>query len=152
MADIKTTDLTLYFVRHAEKQVLAGERDPELTPQGVQRTEALADKMSSIKLSAVFSTDYRRTRNTARPTAQRQNLDIQLYDAGKSSEFVTTLLQQAPTGHYLIVGHSNTLPAMLRAAGVKELATEFDESLYGELYVVEMNSGATTLHKQRFGP
>ena len=65
--------LTVYLVRHAEK-VLDGTRDPALTPAGHRRADALADLLHGVELTQVHTTNYRRTRETALPTARRRGI------------------------------------------------------------------------------
>ncbi|HQS07084.1 MAG TPA: phosphoglycerate mutase family protein, partial [Daejeonella sp.] len=57
---------TIYIVRHAEKDVSDPKnQDPELSSEGMERAEALADKLKEIKLDAAFATKYKRTSQTA---------------------------------------------------------------------------------------
>jgi len=151
MADNKAVMQELFFVRHAEKMQTPGERDPVLTEAGQRRAEALAELLRDVPLQAVFATAYQRTRLTAAPTAKQKNLPVQEYDARESAAFVQQWLQSGQSGPILIVGHSNTLPEMLRAAGVAESSNKFDESLYGDLYKVKIQAGSSTVEKARFG-
>ena len=57
---------TIYLLRHAEK-VQDGSRDPELTEIGRQRSAALADWFIDKDLEVIWSSDYKRTRDTAAP-------------------------------------------------------------------------------------
>ena len=68
---------TLYLVRHAEKDLSTDEfGDPDLTSCGRQRSEQLRNFLSDVKLDAVYSTDYIRTKKTAQPTASSKGLKI----------------------------------------------------------------------------
>lgn len=151
MADNKAQTQEIYFVRHAEKMQTPGDRDPGLTETGQRRAEALAALMLDVPLQAVYATAYQRTRLTATPTAKQKSLPLQQYDARESVAFVQQWLQSGQPGPILVVGHSNTLPEMLRAAGIAESASEFDESLYGDLYKVKIQDGSATVQKSRFG-
>ena len=72
----------IYLVRHAEK-VTSDPKDnnPLLTESGNKRAIALAEKLKQKPLSAIYSTNYKRTQTTARPTAENQKKEIKLYDA-----------------------------------------------------------------------
>ena len=59
---------TIYLVRHAEK---AKGKDPVLTAQGKQRAENLAQMLQDAGVTRVYSTDYRRTQQTAAPSAKQ---------------------------------------------------------------------------------
>ena len=62
---------TIYLVRHSEKDVsFNNSADPPLTPCGEQRSKSLSRFFKDVPLSAIYSTDYTRTKNTALPTAK----------------------------------------------------------------------------------
>lgn len=56
----------LYLIRHAEKQ-LDGSSDPGLTEAGKHRSEQLAKWFQDKDIEDIWSSDYRRTRDTAKP-------------------------------------------------------------------------------------
>ena len=70
---------TLYLVRHAEKQVDGG-KDPALTDEGRQRSEQLAAWFLDKDINEVWSSDYKRTRDTAGPLLSALDLSLTLYD------------------------------------------------------------------------
>src|SRR5690349_12166945 len=76
---------TLLLVRHAEKDVsaTADPDNPALTSAGTERAARLARKLRKYKVGAVYSTNFQRTMNTARPTAERRGLTVRTYDAKK---------------------------------------------------------------------
>ena len=150
MADINQCEFTLFFSRHAEKSSTK-DKDPPLTEQGSTRALALAARLSTVPIQAVYATNYQRTQNTAKPTADAKKLAVKIYDAAKSNEFVQNLLNAPCAGPVLVVGHSNTLPSMLRAAGIHEVATEFDENLYGMLYIVTRNQDGVSVEIEQYG-
>jgi phosphohistidine phosphatase SixA len=96
----------LILIRHAEKS--PDGRDPDLTRYGAERAEWLAQWLATAKLSAVWSSDYRRTRQTAAPVARERGLQLRLYDPGKLDDLATVLLTRSENA--LVVGHSNTTP------------------------------------------
>lgn len=152
---------TIYLVRHAEKQLIAGEKDPPLAAQGQQRALALAARLAesgstpAAAIDRLYATGFRRTQLTLAPLAAALGKTVQIYDARQSAAFLTNLLATGCHGALIVAGHSNTLPELLRAAGIDEPATEFDESRYGELFIVErqhLNTGwQATLRVERFG-
>lgn len=155
---------TVYLVRHAEKQAIAGEKDPPLSAQGEQRALALAARLgvpatagaaSSTAIDRLYATGFRRTQLTLAPLAAALGKTVQIYDARQSAAFLSKLLDNDCHGALIVAGHSNTLPELLRAAGIDEPATEFDESRYGELFIVERQRRDTgwqaTLRVERFG-
>lgn len=106
---------TFVIVRHAEK-ANDDPRDPSLATEGVARAARLADSLHNEPLAAVYATAYRRTQQTALPSAQAHALRITTYDAAQPvAEFVAQLRSAHPTGTVLVVGHSNTVPAIAAA-------------------------------------
>ena len=101
---------TVYLVRHAEKQ--AG-TDPGLTQAGQARAQWLADYFADKGIQAVYSTQYKRTRLTAKPTADRFELETKGYDPRDLKAFAEQLIASNETA--VVAGHSNTTPALVNA-------------------------------------
>lgn len=128
----------IYLVRHAEKQ--AG-GDPALSEAGAARAGRLATQFAGVPLQAVYSTDTRRTRQTAGPVAVRHGLTVDLYDANDLAGLAEQLKTRGETA--LVVGHSNTTPELVRLLG--GTAEFMPESDYERLYRVSLPSGGTAL-------
>lgn len=105
---------TYLLVRHAEKAV-DDPRDPSLTPQGESRAHRLAAELRDAPLVAVYSTDTRRTRATALPVARSHGLAVTAYEPRAADAFAHELRARHPRGLVLVVGHSNTVPALAAA-------------------------------------
>lgn len=128
----------VFLTRHAEKRSDEG-RDPNLTEQGSKRAQNLSYALSKSQLSAVYSTNYKRTVQTATPTASDQNLEVTFYQPS-SSELAETIAEKHKGQKVLVVGHSNTTPELLAALGVKEQVV-IDHEQYGDLYLVILKNG-----------
>ncbi len=87
--------------------------------------------MRDQPVSAVYATGYRRTQQTAEPVAAGHGLGVTIYDARAAADHTAALLRQSGhAGTVLVVGHSNTVPAL--AAALCGCAVEpMDESEYG---------------------
>ena len=140
--------ITVFLVRHAEKGT-DDPTDPSLTEGGRERADALARLLSSAGVSHLYSSDYRRTRQTLAPLAAAHELEVGLYDAGKPVELVSVLAGLPPGSVAVVAGHSNTTPALFEALGAGK-ARGLDESRYGSsipdaaydrLYVVTLSAG-----------
>lgn len=132
----------ILLVRHAEAE--AGGTDPELTPAGRRRAEALADLLATEPLTAILATDTRRARATAAPAAARHGLEVQLYDPRRLADLAGGLLQRG--GTILVVGHSNTTPELVRLLG-GDPGAPIGHDEHDRLYRVDGASGETTLER-----
>ena len=139
-------DTVIYLVRHAEKE--AGP-DPSLTLTGRARAEILAQDLAGADLTAIWSTDYARTRETAAPAAHTAGLMVRIYDPGQPEAFAEQL--KLTPGNILVVGHSNTTPALVEALG-GDPGPPIDEATeYDRLYVVTVTGGRVTSELRRYG-
>src|SRR5437773_855926 len=59
----------VFIVRHAEKASTGG-KDPDLSVLGQKRPDALATKLKDSQIPFMFVTDFKRTQETAVPTAR----------------------------------------------------------------------------------
>lgn len=125
---------TLYLVRHAEKQA-DGSRDPELTEAGRHRSDNLANWFEDKDIRDIWSSDYKRTRDTAQPTLSRLGLKLNIYDPRDLPALSETLLSNQH--NTLIVGHSNTTPELARLLCNCEIE-DMDESEYDRLIVISI--------------
>ena len=139
---------TFYLVRHAEKQS-DGSKDPHLTEQGQQRAEYLAQQLSLANITKIYSTEYHRTQETAKPLADLLGIEVEAYNPGNLEAFAEALKTQ--TGKIVVVGHSNTTPkltALLSGAVVEPI----DEGEYDNLYQVVLIGGKAQLNRFRIFP
>ncbi|MCY7355170.1 MAG: histidine phosphatase family protein [Lysobacter sp.] len=108
-------DSTFIVVRHAEKAT-DDPRDPALTETGRARADALAASLSNAPLVAAYATAFRRTQQTAAPSARAHALTVITYDAKQpAAEFAAQLKGTHRVGIVLVVGHSNTVPDIAAA-------------------------------------
>jgi phosphohistidine phosphatase SixA len=126
------TPTVIYLVRHAEKADENPE-DPALTEPGQARADLLVHLLAEAELDAVWSTDTRRTRNTAAPVADAKGLSVELYDPRGVAAFAQVL--KARGGQHLVVGHSNTTPSFVEALGGDAMSAIVDAE-YDRFYIV----------------
>ena len=135
---------TIYLVRHSEKDLTSeNEADPPLTKCGKQRSESLSTFLEDVNLDAIYSTDYNRTINTARPTANSKELKIENYNPRDLVEFSKSLLNSKKD--VLVVGHSNTT-GVLAGLLVGEEIGEIDLDIYDRIYQVVVSNKNGRLH------
>lgn len=124
---------TLYLTRHAEKQ--SDSKDPDLTTCGRLRAFHLATMLKEVGLSRIYSTSYTRTLNTASPTANELKIPVKHYSPRGLGQLARELLTNKQSA--LIVGHSNTTPALLsEITGMKY--EKIDESEFQLLFQVQI--------------
>ena len=124
----------VYLTRHAEKATEG--KDPDLTEQGRARARTLARILAKTGIAAIYSTPTNRTRQTAQPLAAHNGVEVQLYDPAKPGAMVGKA--RAANGPTLVVGHSNTVPDLVRLFGGAPVAPIGDEE-YDRLYQLIIN-------------
>lgn len=132
-------DIVVALVRHAEK--LDGD-DPALSPDGRARAEALAHTLSSWDVEAIYVSQFRRTRETAGPLSEAQGVAPETVDARDVSGLAARI-REGSARRVVVIGHSNTVPAMVRALGAGEPG-DIAEDTYDDLYVVTLPGGEGT--------
>jgi broad specificity phosphatase PhoE len=127
----------VFLVRHAEKA--GSSADAPLSEAGRRRAELLARILRDAGIEHIHSTDYSRTRETARPMADQLGIHLAFFDPRELETFAASL--KSAGGRHLVVGHSNTTPALVSLLG-GEPGVEIDESgEYDRLYVVSIAPG-----------
>lgn len=131
---------TYYFIRHAEKlRIDKTDRNPNLNDDGLKRAEAWKEVFSTISFDAVYSTDYSRTKLTAKPTADSKNLPILLY---RPDNMYSEAFHNNTKGKtVLIVGHSNTTNVFANKVLGEEKYDEINDSNNSNLYIVTVIDG-----------
>ena len=127
------------LVRHAEKAGAPAD-DPGLSTAGAVRALALEAALRETRVDAVLTTPFRRTLETAAPLLSRRQLAGTVVPVdGDHVAAVLAQLQALPAGStVLVVGHSNTLAAIIRGLGGPALP-DLRECQFDRLYVLEMN-------------
>lgn len=145
---------TVIVVRHAEK--VDESKDPLLSAAGQTRAEALALALANARIDAVFTTQLQRTRLTAAPLAKSRGLTPIVVDATADAKAhakaVAAAVLARPAGEaILVVGHSNTVPAIVAALGGPEGLSICDNE-YTSLFVLTIPaSGPVRVIRGTFG-
>lgn len=106
----------VFLVRHAEKAP-APPKDPALTEVGATRALALRDLLADAGVTHLFASEFVRTQATVAPLAQRLGKEVVVFGAARPEELLAQL-RALPAGAVAVVaGHSNTIPALVRALG-----------------------------------
>lgn len=146
---------TVIFVRHAEKAAEPAD-DPGLTPAGQRRvaelTRQLVDADVVAGVDAVYSTPYRRTEETARAVADALDLPVHSYDAADTEAIMEYIVREHKGKIILVVGHSNTLPALIGNMGASKKVPPIADDEYDNIYIVSIPwFGKTKTIRLRYG-
>lgn len=129
---------TIWIVRHAEKDTaFINRQDPDLTATGLQRALDLAAYLQNENIVKVFSTDTKRTKQTAKHI----KAPLEMYNPKNLTGLLDLITQQANGKSVLIVGHSNTVLETVEALGGKRPVTLLTDDDYDYLLKVVLADG-----------
>jgi broad specificity phosphatase PhoE len=130
---------TIFVVRHAERaDASAGGppmmgSDPDLSEAGKARAQSLAAVLKDAQIAAIYTTEFKRTRQTAEPVAQAAGIEPTVVSARDIPALVEKM--KGATGNVLVVGHSNTVGEVIRSLGVSD-PVKLEDADYDNLFVV----------------
>ena len=125
----------IILIRHAEKES-DGTKDPNLNEVGKARAERLASTLENMKIDALYSTPYKRTKGTIMPLSLQKDLKIMDYNPSDLSSFVEEILDKEKGKSIVICGHSNTTPALANLLLNNETFEGFKEDEYNNLIII----------------
>src|SRR5437762_10137502 len=131
---IASAQPVVVIVRHAEKADNGGS-DPDLSSAGRSRADALARILKDSGITAIFTSEFKRTQETATPTATSIGVTATVVPAKDTAALVAKLHQL--NGNALVVGHGDTIPNMIKALGINSPIDIPDED-YSELLIVTL--------------
>lgn len=137
------------LVRHAERDT-APPRDPVLTAAGTARAKALHQALAAAGVGSVITTQLQRTQLTAKPLADSLKLTPIVVAASSPvsahAEAVAAAVRARPKGEVvLVVGHSNTIPAIIAALGGPKFP-DLCDTQYSMLYLLHYPGAGGTPH------
>lgn len=136
---------TVFLVRHAEKAD-APRDNPSLNEMGKLRSQALARLLGQSGVKAIYTSQFQRTIETAEPLAKRLGITATPLTIKSSQtnprevsdqsikEITDKIYERAGDG-VLIVGHSNSVPAVIKMLGGDVVPT-IDEQKFDDLFIV----------------
>lgn len=122
---------TVFLVRHAERADTSPgvsptmAADPDLSDAGRARAESLASALKDARITAIYATEFKRTQQTAAPLAKILGLTVKVVTSKSAADLLKQL--KAEKGNVLVVGHSNTVPEVIKAIGVATPVTIGDD-------------------------
>lgn len=146
----------VYLVRHAEKASSA-DNNPQLSEAGVRRAEALAQTLGDAGVTTIYTTQFKRTAETAAPLLARTKVGVTMLevDHDNPQTYVEQLSSDILTKHrgetVVVISHSNTLPLIVERLSGKPVQAIEDDA-YSNLYVVTLPAqGAVTIVRAGYG-
>ena len=135
-------DKTIILVRHVEKDTsaTADKTDPELSQAGRDRALALVKRAGKYKPDAIYSTNFKRTRDSVKPLADKRKKTVQIYDPANQQKLVDEIMA-SNIKKFLIVGHANTIPALANLIAKKEIFKQLSEAEFGVIWVIKIKDG-----------
>jgi hypothetical protein len=154
------TTTTVILVRHAERAKDLG--DSALTPAGRQRARDLVTAIGDLKITAIYSPDRGRNRETVEPLSTYLGLTITLIPEARLSnsrkfadEFVQEVLSKHAGGMVLWVG--NKSPVGIWGGNLKEIylrlgGTGESPAKYDDLFFITVpDQGGVKVEKTTYG-
>jgi phosphohistidine phosphatase SixA len=130
--------ITVLFVRHADIDLPPGSSNPPLNAKGRARADTLAHIASAAGVTAIFTSSFTRTKQTAEPLAARLGLQPQL--APPPPTFVQQVVSGALGEVIVVAGHSDTVPEMIAALSASR--PTIGEREFDSLFVVAVAQSA----------
>jgi broad specificity phosphatase PhoE len=150
-AALRAQATTVLLVRHAEKAA-APANDPLLSDAGQARAAALADALADAGVQVVIVTPFQRTRLTAAPLVEKRGLAPQAVAVSPTHVAdVARAVREHKGQVVLVVGHSNTIPAIVGALGGPKLP-DLCDAQYAQLFTLVIpEQGTPSLVRSQYG-
>ena len=141
------SQVAVIFTRHAEKGATPP-KDPPLTEAGQKRAEVLGSMLADSGVDTIYVTEFRRTQQTAAPLAARVHVKPTVI-AANDTEGLVNAIRARTSGVVVVVGHSNTLPAIVAALGGP--AIKIADNEYDNLFVLTVGAAQSSLVRMHYG-
>ena len=127
----------VFLVRHAELPgaAMADPKNVPISPTGKARAQRLAALLKDAGISAIYVTDFTRTKQTAQPLAKELGKDLVVVPKGDPKLLVERLRKDNASQTVLLVGHTDTLPGLIKALGYPS-DIKIDAQDYGNVFIV----------------
>ncbi|SHE61178.1 SixA phosphatase family protein [Chryseobacterium sp. OV279] len=154
-SEISSTETVCILLRHAEKENVG--TDPDLTSAGKLRAEELKRLLGNVHIDNIYTTAYNRTRQTAIPLAESKGIVIKEYAPAATFAatqlFINNILAQNQGKVVVIVGHSNTVPEMVKVLSNNTLNVTISETQFDNVFITKNSAAAGSVFavQKKFG-
>jgi len=152
---------TVFVVRHAEKASRPSE-DPVLNEEGKVRAERLSEVLQSAGIKEIYTSQFQRTKLTAEPLARRLGISVgevplkmdqdnpRMVSQDSIKAIVDKIYEHAGSA-ILVVGHSNTIPELIRMLG-GDLVPTLGEKEYDDIFMATIyQRGKSKVIRLKYG-
>jgi phosphohistidine phosphatase SixA len=128
---------TVVLVRHAEKGGEPTDQDPGLSERGLERAKRLAELFGKSGVTHLFSSEYQRAQQTLVPLSSATKVIGRVVPA-RTPDAQLSAIESLPRGALaVVVGHSNTVPALLAKLTGGQAKVKIDEATeHDRIFVV----------------
>lgn len=139
-------EVTIILLRHGEKDLSddLNDPDPELSAQGQERARRLVETIKKYKPAAIYSSNFKRTRATVTPLAEKINpryrTMIQLYDTRNLNELMNRMLASGVRS-IVVAGHNSTTPALANLLLKENKYKPLAETEYDKIWIIKIKKG-----------
>lgn len=149
----------IIIVRHGEKQTGdPANTYPPLSEAGAKRAQYLIQTAEEAGVSVIYTTQFRRTRETAQPLADKLKIPVVPMEVSGtnlkiySSAMAKEILAKHAGKTVLVIGHTNTVPQLVEALGGKLPPAIDDAAEFDRLFLIIVpKKGAVKVVKGRYG-
>jgi phosphohistidine phosphatase SixA len=134
-AGLPAAATTVVLVRHAEK--VDQSTDAALSEAGHARAKELARVLGDLPIAAVYTSQFVRTKDTVAPLCAAVGVAPVAVDAKAMAGIAATIRERTDGGVVVVCGHSNTLPQLAAALGLRD-PIAYAEGEYDALHVVAL--------------
>lgn len=149
--NISEGQLVLYVVRHAEKDT---GNNPVLSAIGKERAGALHRVLQNSPVELILVSQFKRTGMTGDSMRLYRNIETRSYKADATGDDLFNLIAalNGKYKHILVIGHSNTVPVIVRRAGAIDYTVPaLPDYAYDHLFTISFEDGKIQWKLEKFG-
>ena len=146
-AQVARAQKAIILIRHAER---IDSSTDALSRRGEEWSNLLRDRFKNSGITTIYSTQFQRTSKTVEPLSKELGLAPVIIQSTQQADLIDRLrTKHGPNDVVLVVGHSNSVPAIIKELGVKETITIADDQ-YGDVSILVPKTPEPTLVRLHF--
>jgi broad specificity phosphatase PhoE len=144
----------VWLVRHADRADDSPD-SPLKNPDGFQRAQDLKTCLNAKGVTAIITTDKKRTIQTAEPIAGKEGITpvmvpiVDTAEGAKQNIDTVAAKVRATQGKVLVVGHSNTVAGIIKELGGP--GGLGDITVFHRLFILDFSKGKAAFDEMKYG-